>query len=396
MRLLLHKVVSARTSEMKILLAGISLLLVVGSCIATEFKETSMLTYIGTYTGTKAKGIYVARFDTETGNLTSSELAAPTKNPTFLAIHPTKPLLYCVGEIDDFKGKKTGAVCAFSVDKATGKLTLLNQQASGGTGPCHLNVDKTGQCVLVANYGSGSVAALPIQPDGKLGEAKSVIQHAGSSINVSRQAGPHAHFIEVDPRNKFAIVSDLGLDKLLVYHLDPATATLSPNKPKSCSVTPGSGPRHLAFHPNGHLAYLISEMGSTLSLLEYRPGVGSFKVKQSLSTLPSDFEGHNSGAEVQVHPSGKFVYGSNRGLNSIAVFAAEPGTGKLTLVQNQSTEGKTPRHFTIDPSGKWLVAENQDSDSIVTFEIDSASGQLKPHGGKIEIGSPVCVTFFTQ
>jgi 6-phosphogluconolactonase len=381
---------------MKIFLSVVFLASAMGNCRSVESNETNMLTYIGTYTGGKSKGIYLARFDSRTGKLSEPELAAQTKNPTFLAFHPAKPLLYCVGEIDDFKGKKTGAVCAYSVDKATGKLTLLNQQASGGTGPCHLTVDKSGRCVLVANYGSGSVAALPIEADGKLGEAASVIQHAGSSIDHSRQAGPHAHCIEVDPRNKFAIAVDLGLDRVLVYHLDPGAAKLSPNKPAGCSVAPGSGPRHLAFHPNGRFAYLISEMGSTMNLLEYRPAAGSFKLKQTLSTLPEDFKGHSSGAEVQVHPSGKFVYGSNRGDNSIAVFAADQNTGKLTLVQHASTEGKNPRHFTIDPSGKWLLAENQDSDSIVTFEIDSTSGKLSPHGKKVAVGSPVCLMFFTQ
>jgi 6-phosphogluconolactonase len=272
-------------------------------------------------------------------------------------------------------------------------LRLLNQQASGGGGPCHLAVDRTGKCLLVANYGSGSIAALRIQADGKLVETGAVIQHAGSSVNRQRQAGPHAHFITPDPANRFALTCDLGLDKVLVYKLDPAHAALTPNEPLSVSIKPGSGPRHLAFHPNGHFVYLINEMGSTLTVLGYDSKQGTLQELQAVSTLPEHSQGSSSGAEVQVHPTGKFVYASNRGHDSIAVFAVNAKTGKLTYVEHQSTRGKTPRHFAIDPSGRWLLAENQDSDNIVVFRVDSKSGRLTPTGQAVEVGAPVCVQF---
>ena len=357
-------------------------------------ENKSILAYIGTYTGAKSRGIYVSRFDSETGTLSAPELAAETKNPTFLALHPSKPILYAVGEIGDFQGQKTGAVSAFSIDEKTGRLALLNQQPSGGTGPCHLAVDKTGKCVLVANYGSGSFAALPIEVDGKLGKHRSKVQGAGSSVNKERQSGPHAHQIVPDPANKFAFGCDLGLDKVFIWKLEPTEALLDSENARFAAVEPGAGPRHLAFHPNGRIAYVINEMGSTISVF-YR-AKGTLVESQTVSTLPENYHGNTTCAEVQVHPSGKFVYGSNRGHDSIAVFAADTKTGKLTLVGHESTRGKTPRHFAIDPSGKWLLAENQDSDSIVVFRIDQETGKLSPNGKKVEVGAPVCVQFVSQ
>jgi 6-phosphogluconolactonase len=328
-------------------------------------EPNSSLLYIGTYTGSKSKGIYSARFDSVTGKLTAPQLAAETKNPTFLALHPNGRLLYAVGEVDDFQGKGVGAVSAFAIDGKSGELTLLNQQSSAGAGPCHLAVDKTGKCILVANYGSGSFAALPIDEEGKLGEPRSKIQDAGSSMNKERQSGPHAHCVTIDPENKFAFGCDLGLDKVFIWKLEPDKALLDSENAVFARVEPGWGPRHLTFHPTGRFAYVINEMGSTISVF-YR-AKGTLVESQTVSTLPH-FHGSTTCAEVQVHPSGKFVYGSNRGQNSIAVFAVDEKTGKLTLVEYQSTQGKTPRHFAIDPSGKWLLAENQDSDSIVNCE----------------------------
>jgi 6-phosphogluconolactonase len=356
--------------------------------------ETKFSAYIGTYTGKKSKGIYSARFDSDTGKLSTPELAVETKNPSFLALHPNGRVLYAVGEIDDFQGKGVGAVSAFSIDGKSGKLSLLNQQPSAGAGPCHLAVDQTGKCVLVANYGSGSFAALPIEEDGKLGEPRSKIQGAGSSVNKERQAGPHAHQIITDPANKFAFGCDLGLDRVFNWKLDPNKASLNSENAHSASVEPGAGPRHLAFHPNGKNAYVINEMGSTISVF-YR-AKGTLVESQTVSTLPNNFHGKTTCAEVQVHPSGKFVYGSNRGHDSIAVFAVDEKTGKLSRVQHQSTQGKTPRHFVIDPTGKWLLAENQDSDSIVIFRIDQGSGKLSATGEKVEVGSPVCIQFVAE
>jgi 6-phosphogluconolactonase len=357
--------------------------------------ETKFSVYIGTYTAKKSKGIYSARFDSDTGKLSAPESAAETKNPTFLALHPNGRVLYAVGEVDDFQGKKTGAVSAFSIDAKAGKLSLLNQQPSAGGGPCHLAVDKSGKCVLVANYGSGSIAALPIEPDGKLGKPATKIQHTGSSVNHERQAGPHAHYISTDPENRYALTCDLGLDKVLVYKLEPDKALLTPNVPPSVSVTPGSGPRHLAFHPNGRLAYLISEMEPTITVFSYESG-GVPRELQTISTLPDKYTGFKSGAEVQVHPSGKFVYGSNRGHDSIAVFSVDQRSGKLTFVEHQSTRGKTPRHFAIDPTGKWLLAENQDSDNIVIFRVDQRTGKLTLTGESVEVGAPVCIQFVPE
>ena len=245
-----------------------------------------MLVYIGTYTGGKSKGIYVSRFDPATGQLTSPELAAATPSPSFLALHPGGRFLYAVGETTNLGGKRVGAVSAFSLDAKTGKLTLLNQQSSGGAGPCHLAVDQTGKCLLAANYGSGSIAALPIQADGTLGEPGAVIQHQGSSVNPQRQAGPHAHFITPDPANRFALTCDLGLDQVLVYRLDPAKSTLAANDPPFAAVKPGSGPRHLAFHPSGRYVFLINEMGSTLTAFAYDAQRGALKELQTVSTLP--------------------------------------------------------------------------------------------------------------
>ncbi len=351
----------------------------------------SSLVYIGTYSGGKSKGIYLSRFDEATGKLSALELAAEAKNPSFLCLHPNGKLLYSVGETDSFDGKKSGAVEAYRIEAGTGKLTLLNQQASEGLGPCHLALDKTGRCLLVANYGSGSIAALPVDKDGKLGEARAKIQHSGSSVNPSRQEGPHAHFITMEPKNRFALTCDLGLDKVLTYRLDTAKGSLTLNS--SVSIKPGEGPRHLAFHPNGHWVYVINEMGSSMTALAYDDEKSALKELQMVSTLPADFKGHNSGAEVQMHPSGKFVYGSNRGHDSIAVFSINEKSGNLTPLGHQSTQGKTPRHFAIDPKGKWLLAENQDSDTIVVFGIDATSGMLRETGQTVEVGKPVCVVF---
>jgi 6-phosphogluconolactonase len=359
-----------------------------GTALASD---ASTWVYIGTYTGPKSQGIYAARLDSATGKLSDLELAAKTANPSFLAIHPTKRFLYAVGETSSLGGKKEGAVTAFGLEAKTGRLTLLNQQASGGGGPCHLAIDRSGKWVLVANYGTGSIAVLPIAADGQLAEAKTVIQHRGSSINPQRQAGPHAHFITTDPANRLVLACDLGLDKVLVYRLDAANGSLTENDPPFATVKPGSGPRHLAFHPKGRWVYLVNEMASTMTAFEFAQG--ALKELQTISTLPEEFRGNNTCAEVQVSPSGKFVYGSNRGHDSIAVFAIDPSSGKLSFVEHQFTQGKAPRYFGIDPTGQWLLAANQDSNSIVVFHIDAKTGRLTPTGQVVEIGSPVCLAF---
>ncbi len=368
-----------------------------GSAIANPAPtgDESVLVYAGTYTGAKSKGIYLFRLEMESGKLSPLGVAAETVSPSFLAIHPNRKLLYSVGEIGEFGGKKTGAVVAFAIDATSGKLTKLNEQASGGAGPCHLVVDKSGKSVLVANYGGGSVKALPIGEDGKLGDGGTTIQHMGSSVNPRRQDAPHAHSINIDADNRFAFAADLGLDKVLVYRLDPAKASLAANDPPSVSVRPGAGPRHFAFHPTGKFAYVINEIHCTVTAFAYNSDRGVLDEIQTITTLPHEVREGYSTAEVQVHPSGRFLYGSNRGHDSIAVFAIDQSTGKLTAVEHEPTQGKTPRNFGIDPTGKFLLAENQGSDTIVVFRIDPASGKLEPTGHVAECPSPVCVKFLT-
>jgi 6-phosphogluconolactonase len=345
--------------------------------------------YVGTYTGRGSKGIYAFEFNLQTGEASQPRLVAETPNPSFLAIHPSLRFLYAVNEI--WGGSKEGTVSAFAI-QPDGSLQFLNQQSSKGVGPCHLTVDKTGKFVLVANYGSGSVAVLPILPDGRLGEATCAIQHEGKSVNPQRQEGPHAHSINLDPANKFAIVADLGIDKLLVYQFDATKGTLKPNDPPFVATAPGAGPRHVAFHPNGKFVYAINELNSTVTAYRYDAAKGALSEIQTVSTLPEGFTGTNTTAEVQVHPSGRFLYGSNRGHDSIAIFAID-GEGKLTPIGHQPTQGKTPRNFGIDPTGTYLLAANQDSDNLVVFRINSQTGKLELTGLTLEIPTPVCVKF---
>jgi 6-phosphogluconolactonase len=353
------------------------------------------LVYIGTYTDGKSKGIYVSRFDSAGGKLGPPELAAESISPSFLAVHPNHRFLYAVNESGDFAGKKSGAVSAFVIDSHSGKLTPLNQQPSGGDGPCHLDVDKTGRTVLLANYGGGSVESVPIKPDGSLDAPVTFIQHRGSSVDSGRQKGPHGHFITTDAANRFALACDLGLDKVMVYKFDPANSSLVANDPPSAAVASGSGPRHLAFHTGGRYVYVINEMKCTMTAFSYDPERGELKEVQNLSTLPEGetVQPNYSTAEVEAHPSGRFLYGSNRGHHSIVVFGIDEKTGRLTSIENASTQGKTPRSFGIDPTGNYLLAANQDSDSIVVFRIDQKTGRLTSAGTSIEVGKPVCVVF---
>ena len=373
------------------------LALVPAACPAAEpaAKSGKFHVYVGTYTGGKSgsKGVYVMTLDAATGALGKPEVAAEVTSPSFLAVHPSQKFLYAVGEIADFQGKKAGAVSAFSLDRATGRLTLLNQQPSGGAGPAHLSVDPGGKNALVANYGGGSVACLPIGEDGRLREPSDVEQHTGSSVNPQRQKEPHAHCIKPDPAGKFVLTADLGLDKVLVYRFDPAAGKLDPNDPHAGVVAPGSGPRHFAFHPNGKFVYVINEMKSTLTAFTWDADRGAMKEVHTLSTLPEGFTGNNSTAEVVVHPSGKFLYGSNRGHDSIACFSIDESTGRLTATGHESTQGKTPRNFNVDPTGQWLLAANQNSGTVVVFRIDPQSGKLSATGAKAEVPAPVCVKF---
>jgi 6-phosphogluconolactonase len=356
---------------------------------------TKMRVYIGTYTGPQSKGIYLSTLDLATGKLSAPEVAAELTSPSFLAIHPSGKYVYAVGEIADFQGKKAGAVSALAVDPHSGKLKLINQQPSGGAGPCHVSVDPSGKCVLAANYGGGSVCSFPIGDDGSLKDGGSVIQHKGSSVNEKRQKEPHAHSINVDKGGHYAFAADLGLDQVLVYKLNAAHGTLeADDHVPPAKVAPGSGPRHFAFHPSGKFAYVINELANTVVAFEYNPHHGSLTEIQTITTLPKDFTGTSYCAEVVVHPSGKFLYGSNRGHNSIAVFAIDEKTGKLTATSHQGEGIKTPRGFAVEPTGKFLLVGNQDTGSVIVFAIDQKTGALTPTGSKIEVGAPVCIRFW--
>jgi 6-phosphogluconolactonase len=360
---------------------------------AEEGKMDKLWVYVGTYTDGKSKsqGIYRFELNLATGKATPAELAVKSKDPSFLAIHPNRRFLYAVGEGDNLGDKNVGSLSAFALDPKTGNLTFLNQESSGGSGPCHIIVDKAGKNVLAANYGGGSACSLPIQPDGKLGAA-TVVQHKGSSIDKGRQEGPHAHSINLDAANRFAFVADLGLDKVMIYRFDPSKSTLTPNDPPAAEVGPGSGPRHFAFHPSGKYAYVINEMALTITAFQYDPVQGVLKTLQTISTVPPGPKSKTwSTAEVVVHPSGKFVYGSNRTQDSIAVFAVDADTGKLTARGHQSHKIKTPRNFAVDPTGAYLLAANQDGNSIVIFRINPETGELTPSGTEVEVPVPVCV-----
>jgi 6-phosphogluconolactonase len=352
--------------------------------------------FIGTYTGPKSKGIYRFALDPATGELTGGELAAEAVNPSFLGIHPSHRFLYTVNEVGEFGGKPGGGVSAFALDTATGKLTPLNSQSTGGENACHLVVDRAGKHVLLANYGGGNASVLSIGPDGRLGSASAFVQHKGSSVNKERQEAAHAHSINLDPGNHFAVVADLGLDQVKVYKYDSDKGTLTPADPPFVATAPGAGPRHFAFHPSAPFAYVINELNSTVLPLAFDAAKGTFKPLHPVTTLPATFKSENTTAEVQVHPSGRFLYGSNRGHNSIAVFAIDPKTGALTPAGNQGQGIKTPRNFGIDPTGTFLIVANQDSDSLVVFRIDPKTGALAPVGHKVEVGSPVCVKFVPQ
>jgi 6-phosphogluconolactonase len=360
---------------------------------AAEPKE--LWTYFGTYTNNnRSKGIYCYKLDLASGKLTSVGVTEGIKNPSFLAIHPSGNYLYAVSEVSDSSGKPGGAVSAFALDRKTGALKPLNHQSSEGAGPCHVLVDKTGKVALVANYGSGSIASLPINADGSLNKAASAIQHEGSSVVPNRQAGPHAHSMNISADNRFAIAADLGLDKLLIYKLDADKGTLAANDPAFTKTPAGGGPRHFAFHPNGRFAYNCNEISSSVTAHAWDAAKGAFTEIQTITTLPEETKG-NSTAEIQVHPSGKFLYCSNRGHDSLAIYTIDEKTGKLTAAGHQKTLGRTPRNFGIDPTGTFVIACNQNTDqeNVVVFRVDQATGQLAPVGDKITVPSACCVKF---
>jgi 6-phosphogluconolactonase len=370
-----------------------------GATSAKGALANETLAYVGTYTGGKSQGIYLFRLDTQNPDdsqnvrLVPLGLAAETPSPAFLEIDAKRRLVFAVSETNDFKGQPTGAVSAFSVDSATGKLKLLNQQASKGTGPCHLVLDRSGRHVFVANYGSGSVAVLPVAPDGRLGESSDVVQHEGKSVNPDRQEAPHAHCVTLDPANRFLFVCDLGLDTVMTYKFDAEGGELTPNEPAFATVAPGAGPRHMVFRPDGRFAYVINELNSTITAFAYDADAGALKELQTVSSLPEYFDSDNTCAEIGIHPNGKYLYASNRGHDSLVLFEVDRAKGTLTYVEEQSTGGKTPRHFGIQPSGEHLAIANQNSDTLLLCRIDGGNGRLKPSGVFAEAPSPSCIQF---
>lgn len=366
-----------------------------------------MFVYVGTYTepirfGTgrilqgKGEGIYVYRMDQESGAMEFVSKAIGVANPSYLAIDSTRCCLYSVNELKTYEDKPSGTVSAFALDPKTGNLEFLNKRLTHGTDPCHVLLDTKRRCVFVSNFMSGSVCVLPVLEDGSLGETSDLIQHQGSSVDPVRQKGPHAHSVTLDEANRFAFVPDLGLDKVMVYKFDPERGRLEPNAVPWIKMKPGAGPRHMAFHPSGRFAYLVNELDSTVDALSYDGGSGTFTELQIVPTLPEGFRGESTCGDVQVSPSGGFLYASNRGHDSIVIYQIDQGTGKLTLVGHASTQGKTPRHFGIDLTGRFLLAANQDTDTIATFRVDPHSGKLQPTGHVTQVPTPVCVKFLLR
>jgi len=358
---------------------------------------SSQLIFLGTYTPKDgaSRGIYAVRLDTTTGALGEPTLAAETPNPTFLAWGPGNRVLYALGEGPAPDGKTTAGVAAFAFDAAAGKISLLNSRGTGGGSTTHLAVDATGREVVTVSYGNGYVASFPIGADGRLGEVASFIPHQGPlGPNPLRQEKPHPHSATISPDNRFAFVADLGLDRVFSYRLDPAKGTLTPNDPAFITVTPGSGPRHTKFSKDGRFFYILGEIDGSVTVCAYDAATGAGKPIQHTTTLPAGFKvtDPDRAAEIRVHPNGQFVYASNRGHDSIAVFALNPD-GTLRLVEITPCGGKHPRNFSLSPDGQWLVCANMESNSLTTFRVDAATGRLTAVGQPVTVPQPVCVLF---
>jgi 6-phosphogluconolactonase len=359
--------------------------------------QEPIFVFTGAYTGFpphprgRADGVDVFRMQPETGSLTHVSTQPGVDNPTYLAVSSDHRQLYAINAVNEIDGVPGGAVEAFSIDQQTGALTFLDRVSTVGPGPAFVAVDSARRFVLVANYHGGSIALFPVLEDGRLAPASDFIQHVGSSVHPSRQAEPHAHSINLDPTERFALVADLGLDRIVVYRLDRENRKLVLNDPPFAALEPGAGPRHLDFHPNGQFVFVINELASTVTGFIWDGRRGALTALQTLSTLPPGWVGENSTADIHVHPSGKFVYGSNRGHDSLAVYTVDETSGQLTYVENTSTRGKTPRNFAIDPTGRFILVANQDTDSIVTFRVDQSTGKLAPNGDVVSTGTPVCV-----
>ena len=349
--------------------------------------------YTGSYATAEEESIKCYEFNPQSGALKYLSGFTGIENPSFLAIHSSGKFLYAVSETDQKEGNLTGGVAAFAIDPSSGGLVKINEVTSGGAAPCHIALDRTERMLMAANYNGGSVAAFPVMEDGSLGERSFFHQHTGSGTNTSRQDIPHAHSANPSPDNRFALVTDLGLDKVFVYRLNPEKGGMELNIPAYAVVADGSGPRHLAFHPSRSVVYVINEMASTVTVFNYQPDAGTLSEIQTISTLPADFEGRSSTAEVVVDPSGRYLYGSNRGHDSIAVFSIDQDNGKLEALQHRSTGGRSPRNFCLSPDGRFLLAANQRSDNLLVFPVDQSSGKILDPVEEISLKAPVCIRF---
>ena len=366
---------------------------------ASEASKTKeMLVYIGTYTSGKSKseGIYVYKLNLDSGELNLYKTVKNVVEPSYLTIDKDKKYLYAVNETVEYEGKKSGAVSAFAINQETGDLSFLNKQPSLGGAPCYIIVSENGKFTLVANYVGGNVAAFAVEAGGIIGAPVDLQQQLGTGPNKDRQEAAHAHSIDLDDKNRFAYSCDLGADKIYIYEFDKKDGKLKPNPAQEfLQARVGVGPRHLAFHPNGHIAFVINELDSSITALDWDKKRGTLRAIATVSTLPADFKGENTGAEIQISPNGKFLYGSNRGHDSISAFKIDAPNGNLELIENVSTQGKTPRNFVITPNGEFLLAANQNSDSVVVFRIDEKSGKLAPTGNTAQVPSPVCLKLMT-
>lgn len=346
-----------------------------------------MFVYFGSHSSAPGSGFSLANFDSDSGALSKPVFLLEAKEPAFFVISADKARLYTCNS------GTPGGLSSYAVDPSSGHLRLLNRVLAGGGDTSFVSLDKTGLHVLVANYDGGSVAVFALKPDGSIGDWTGFDQHRGRSVNPIRQTRPYAHSIVLDPSNRFALVPDLGVDKVYIYRFDASTGRLTPNAPAFVPIAPGSGPRHVRFHPNGHWVYLINEIASTIEAFAWDTGAGTLAPFQTVSTLPADFNGVNACAELEIHPNGKFLYGSNRGHDSIAVLAIDAVTGRLSPVEYHASGGKTPRNFAFDPTGRWIVLTNQDSNNAVVFRVDADSGRLTQNGDPVPVPSPFCERF---
>ncbi|WP_341228216.1 lactonase family protein [uncultured Arcticibacterium sp.] len=370
---------------MKYLLALLSVCMIVSCQTQTEEnvmespEELTLL--VGTYTARESEGIYMYKFNPETGDSRLVNVTKGLNNPSFLALSPNKKNVYAVSEIEG------GSVVSLALGDST--LTEINIASSGGVHPCHITTDKSGKWVLTGNYSSGSLAVLPILENGGVGAPVQEISHKGKGPNKERQEAPHVHSVNVSPNNMDVFVPDLGIDKVMAYRLDAATGQLTEGK--SMSVSAGSGPRHLTFHPNGKFAYVVQELTGAVTAFKYSDE--GLETIEEVSTLPEDFDGKNSSADIHISPDGKFLYASNRFVDTIAIFSIDKETGKLTELSHHSALGQMPRNFVISPSGKFILVANQESDNIVIFDRDEVTGKISPTNKEIKVSMPVCLLF---